>query len=128
MSYDLARGAPKDYKPAATHDRDGKPVLSHPSLQKYTKRNHDKSSTTGANERHNPSGATRRFDKKTENLLQRHEYKTTSAAQQAAEAEILQTTEGGYLEAENEMEVRWAVFCVGVSFITIHCVNLCESM
>jgi U3 small nucleolar RNA-associated protein 7 len=102
MSHNIARGAPSSFsKPV---------VLTHPTASsKYIDRNHTRASTSGAKQKSRPNSNNRSskgsyVDRKTENLLQRHEYKTLSAADSAASAEILQATNDGFIETENEME------------------------
>lgn len=117
MSSDVARGV---YSSKHSKSSDSKrnlhnssdPVLSTTvtltAIDKYAQRNHSSKSLKGTKEKDRPNGKNangkKRKDKKAEAQLMRHDEKRVAAAVMAAEAEILETQESGFIETESEME------------------------
>jgi len=117
MSSDVARGVYSSSKKSSKIDskrnlhNSADPVLSTTvtlqAIDKYAERNHSAKSLEGAKykDRPNTSKNNKKFkDKKAEAQLRRHDEKRVAAAVMAAEAEILDTEVGGFIETENEME------------------------
>jgi hypothetical protein len=109
MSSSFAKGSPAAYTKKASDV-----LLTAPGAAKYLGRNADRQALGGSRLKGRPgagpgSGPGSGKDKKTRALLDRHEHKAAEAAELAARAEVLSTTQPGYLEPEGELERTYKV-------------------
>ena len=96
MSSFVARG---NYDPKKKK-KERETTVSAASIAKYEDRGHSARSISGTKTKSRPGGGPKKKDKKAEAVLGRLDERRKDAALQAAEAEILETEDGGFVEAE----------------------------